>query len=81
MRTRRKPSLRLLHVWGCPAEVLMYNSHEKKLDSRIISSYYIGYSEKSKGYIFYYPKHSPRIIDTKNTKFIKNGDISGSGEQ
>ena len=31
--TNRKPSLRHLHVWGCPAEARVYNPHEKKLDS------------------------------------------------
>ena len=30
--TGRKPSLRHLHVWGCPAEVRVYNPHERKLD-------------------------------------------------
>ena len=30
--TGRKPSLRHLHVWGCP-EARVYNPHEKKLDS------------------------------------------------
>ena len=29
---RRKPSLRYLYVWGCPAEAKVYNPHEKKLD-------------------------------------------------
>ena len=31
--TRRKPSLRHLHVWGCPTEARVYNPHEMKLDS------------------------------------------------
>ena len=26
-----KPSLRYVHVWGCPAEVRVYNLQEKKL--------------------------------------------------
>ena len=30
--TGRKPSLRHLHVWGCPAEVRVYNPQEKKLN-------------------------------------------------
>ncbi|XP_075092034.1 uncharacterized protein LOC142172152 [Nicotiana tabacum] len=46
--TGRKPSLRHLHVWGCPAEARVYNPQEKKLDSRTISGYFIGYPEKSK---------------------------------
>ena len=30
--TGRKPSVRHLHVWGCPAENRYNNPHEKKLD-------------------------------------------------
>jgi len=41
--TRRKLSLRHLHVWGCPTKVRIYNPHEKKLDARTISGYFIGY--------------------------------------
>lgn len=51
--TGRKPSLRYLRVWGCPVEVRLYNPHEKKLDSRTVSGFFIGYPEKSKGYTFY----------------------------
>jgi len=50
--TGRKPSLRHLHVWGCQAEIRIYNPHEKKLDARTISGYFIGYPEKSKGLDF-----------------------------
>ena len=32
--TERKPSLRHLHVWGCPAEARIYNPHENKLVSK-----------------------------------------------
>jgi len=35
--TGRKPSLRHIHVWGCPAKARLYNPHEKKLDSPITS--------------------------------------------
>ena len=76
--TGRKPSLRHLHVWGCPAEARIYNSQEKKLDSITISGYFIGYPEKSKGYRFYYPNHSTRIVKTKNARFLEDGEISGS---
>ncbi|GKC28100.1 retrovirus-related pol polyprotein from transposon TNT 1-94, partial [Tanacetum coccineum] len=47
--TGKKPSLRHLHVWGCPTEVRVYNPQEKKLDSQTVSGYFIGYPEKSKG--------------------------------
>ena len=31
--------------------------------------------------MFYCPKHSPRIVETGNARFIENGDISGSDER
>ena len=78
--TGRKPSLRHLHIWGCPAEVRIYNPHEKKLDARTVSGFFIGYPEKSKGYRFYCPNHSTRIVESGNARFIENDQISGSGE-
>ena len=30
--TGRVPSLRHMHVWGCPAEARLYNPQERKLD-------------------------------------------------
>ena len=30
--TNRKPSLKYMHIWGCPAEVKVYNPHERSLD-------------------------------------------------
>ena len=76
--TGRKPSLRHLHVWGCQAEVRIYNPQEKKLDARTISGYFIGYPAKSKGYMFYCPTHNTRIVESGNTRFIENGETSGS---
>ncbi|GJV32543.1 retrovirus-related pol polyprotein from transposon TNT 1-94 [Tanacetum coccineum] len=78
--TGRRPSLRRLHVWGCLTEVRVYNPQEKKLDSRTVSGYFIGYPEKSKGYRFYCPNHSSRIIETSNAKFLEKGEVSVSVE-
>ncbi|PHT84733.1 BEL1-like homeodomain protein 2 [Capsicum annuum] len=78
--TGRKPSLRHLHIWGCPTKVRVYNPQEKKLDSRTISGFFIGYPEKSKGYRFYCPNRSTRIVETGNARFIENGEVSGSEE-
>jgi len=52
----RKPSLKHFHVWGCPAEARPYKPNERKLDSRTVNSYFIGYYERSRGYKFYDPK-------------------------
>jgi len=48
------------------------------LDARTIGGYFIGYPEKSEGYMFYFPNHSMRIVETENARFIENGEISGS---
>ena len=72
-----KPSLRHVRVWGCPYEVRVYNPQEKKLDSRTISGYFIGYAERSKGYKFYCPSHHTRIVESRNAKFLENDLISG----
>jgi hypothetical protein len=76
--TGRKPSLRHLHVWGCLVEARIYNPHERKLNFKTISSYFIGYPAKSKVYRFYYPTHSTKIVETGNARFLENGEISGS---
>lgn len=76
--TRKKPSLGHLQVWGCQAEVRIYNPHERKLDYCTINGYFIGYPKKSKGYRFYLPNHSLRIVKTSNARFLKNGEVSES---
>ena len=73
-----KPSLKHLRIWGCPAEVRVYNPHERKLDPRTISAFFIGYAEKSKGYRFYCPNHSSRIVESRNARFLENDVVSGS---
>ncbi|GKC98073.1 retrovirus-related pol polyprotein from transposon TNT 1-94 [Tanacetum coccineum] len=50
------------------------------MDSHTISGYFIGYPEKSKGYRFYHPNHSSRIVKTSNAKFMENGKVSGNVE-
>ena len=44
-----KSSLRHMRVWGCPYEVRIYNPHEKKLNPRTLSGFFIGYAETFKG--------------------------------
>ena len=40
-----KPSLNHVHIWGCQVEVRVYNPHERKLDPRTVSGFFIGYVE------------------------------------
>jgi len=48
------------------------------LDARKITGYLIGYLENSKGYMFYSPNHSMRIVKNENARFIENAEISAS---
>ena len=59
-------------------EARIYNPLEKKLDSRTISCYLIGYPKKSKAYRFYCHNHSTRIVEIGNARFIENSEIGGS---
>jgi len=47
--TNKRPSLKHLHIWGCPAEARPYKPHVRKLDSRTVSCYFVGYAEHSRG--------------------------------
>ncbi|KAF7812745.1 Retrovirus-related Pol polyprotein from transposon TNT 1-94 [Senna tora] len=75
-----KPSLNHMRVWGCPAEVRVYNPHEKKLDPRTISAYFVGYVERSNGYKFYCPTHTLKFVESRNAKFLENDTFSGSDQ-
>ncbi|WJZ95165.1 hypothetical protein VitviT2T_013955 [Vitis vinifera] len=74
--TSKKPSIRHLHVWGCPAEARPYKPNEKKLDSRTMSCYFVGYSERSRGFKFYDPS-SRSFFEMGNAKFIEDVELSG----
>ncbi|CAL8992233.1 unnamed protein product [Prunus brigantina] len=69
---KRNPSLNHLKVWGCKAEAKLYNPVEKKLDSRIVSCFFIGYPEGSKGYKFYCPKNTTGFVETQRAVFMEN---------
>ena len=69
-----------MRIWGCLSEVRVYNLQKKKLDPKTISRYFIGYAEMSKGYKFYYPFHSTRIVASRNPKLLENDLINGSDQ-
>ena len=74
--TGRKPSLKHFHIWGCPAEARPYRPHENKLDSKTVSSYFIGYSERSRGYKFYDPTVR-NIFETGTATFFEDVEFGG----
>ncbi|RVW41773.1 Retrovirus-related Pol polyprotein from transposon TNT 1-94 [Vitis vinifera] len=72
--TGKKPSIRHLHVCGCPAKARPYKPNENKLDSRTVSCYFVGYSERSRGFKFYDPS-TRSLFETGNAKFIEDVDV------
>ena len=76
--TNKRPSLKHLHIWGCPVEARPYKPHVRKLDSRTISCYFVGYAEHSRGYKFYDPT-SRSIFETGNAIFLEDVKFGGEG--
>jgi hypothetical protein len=69
MWSDRKPTLNYLHVWGCSTETKLVNPSIEKLDPKTISSYFIGYPDKSKGFRLYYPDRYIKIVETRHAVF------------
>ena len=69
--TDRKPSLNHFKVWGCLAEVKIYDPSLKKTDLRTTRCYFIGYPSHSKGYKFYCSTCGTRIVESQVAKFLK----------
>ena len=76
MWTGKRPSFDHFHVWGCRAKARFYNPNEKKLDSKSNSCFFIGYSEKSKDFKFYYPQSHTIVQETYNAVFIEYNGVS-----
>ena len=74
--TRRKLSLKHLHIWGCPTQARSYVHKERKLDSKTISCYFFGYSKKSWGFKFYDPS-TRGIFENENTPFFEDIEFDG----
>ena len=65
----RKPSMRHLHIWGCPAHVLKGKSN--KLQSKTEVVFFIGYPKGTVGGLFYSHKDNKVFVST-NAKFLEN---------
>ena len=74
--TGKKPVLKHLRVWGCPAEARPYRPDERKLDSRTVSCNFVGYSERSRGYKFYNPT-TRTFFETGNARFFEEVEFGG----
>ena len=72
----KKPSLKHLRVWGCPAEARPYKPIERKLDARTLSCYFVGYFEQSRGYKFC-DASAKIIFETGNAVFFEDNEFVG----
>jgi hypothetical protein len=57
---------------------MIYNLHIRKLDSRTTNGSFIGYAINYKGFRFYYPSHSTRIVESINARLLVDFEQSGS---
>jgi hypothetical protein len=65
-------------VWGCPAEVKLFNPSIERLDSKTVSCHFIGYPDKSKGFCFYCPDRYIKIMEIRHVVFLEDEVIRGS---
>lgn len=70
-----KPSLQCFRVWGCQAELKIYNLQLKKTDPKS-TSLYCSYADRLKGLeiLLSFPKY--QVIEYTHVKFFENGDLS-----
>ena len=76
----RKPSFNHLRTWGCRAEAKLYNPMQKKLDSKTVSCYFVGYPDRTKGYRFYCPNHNTRFVETQRAILIEEENAENGSD-
>ena len=72
----RKPSLKHLKIWGCPAYVK--NTFGHKLGIRLDKYLFVGYPKKTRGYYFYHLTKQ-KIIVSRHVIFLKKEFIQEGG--
>ena len=65
----RKPSMRYLHIWGCPAHVL--KGRPNKLEPKSEVCLLVGYPKETRGYLFY-SRNDNKVFVSTNAKFFEN---------
>ena len=67
-----------MRIWSYPVEAKIFNPQDKAFNLKTTNIFFIGYSERSKEYRFYYLSHKPQIVETSNARILKAGMFSGS---
>ena len=71
--SRRKPSMRYLHIWGCLTYVLKRKFD--KLEAKTEVCMFFGYSKEKKGYLFYNHKNNKMFVST-HAKFLEDDYVN-----
>ena len=65
----RKPSIRHLHTWGCPAHVLKGKSDKLQFKTEVV--FFVGYQKWIVGG-FFYSHIDYKVFVSTNTKLLEN---------
>ena len=68
----KKPDLKVVKIWGCPAHVKRHNPD--KLESRIERCKLVGYPKKTYGYYFYH-LDDQKVFVAKRAMFLEKEHI------
>jgi hypothetical protein len=63
---------------GCHDEAKIFNPNADKLDSKTVSCYFIGCSEKSNCFLFYCPDRHTKFKETRHAVFLEDAIMRGS---
>ena len=72
----KKPNLKYLKIWGCPAYVKRKFGH--KLSARVDKCLFVGYPKESIGYLFYHPTEH-KVFVSKYATFMEKEFILERG--
>lgn len=65
-------------MFGAVQQKLRFITIDKGTDPGSKSFYFVGYPYRCKGYRFYYPFRSIKVVESINAKFFKDGHFSGN---
>ena len=66
----KMPSLKHICVWDYKVKVRPFILFMRKLDSKTIFGFFIGYYISSRGSRFYYPTHSTKVIKSDRAMYF-----------
>ncbi|PPZ39275.1 hypothetical protein C5P26_25750, partial [Escherichia coli] len=73
----RKPSLKHVKIWGCPAYIKKLNTD--KLETRSEKGRFVGYPKDSFGYYFYLPT-SQKVVISRDATFLEQQFVQEGGK-